>query len=782
MQAFWARTNEIDKQLLSSHLNNVADLSAGFSKFKNISRLTGILHDLGKATSDFQNYLLNGGKRGSVVHALQGAFFADDSICCLNDAASILVKETAALTIAAHHGSLSDGVSPDGEIVFSQKLAKKEDKKYNYRELMNNITDISSNFTNDVNDLLKSAEEDIRSILSLIGKTYTSPASAQFALGLFVKYIYSCLVDADRLDAYLFDVNEQYNPAPIDWDSLINTFETNIKELNIKHGESKINKIRQSISNQCKEAASKSTGIYNLSVPTGGGKTLSSLRFALHHCKNKNKKRIIYVIPYLSIIEQTALELRKILNLQKNENLILEHHSNIVMPENEEDQEIRKIASSRWDNPIIVTTMVQFLETIMSSKGGKLRKFHNMSDSVIIFDEIQSLPINSIHLFNETISFLAKICNSTILLCTATQPLLDKTERKNLLLENNPKLIDCGKLFEDLKRTHIVALEEKDVDEFSDFISEKADLCGNCLAIVNTKKSARKLFDRLNGKKDFDVYHLSTSMCSAHRAEIIAKIKEVTTGRKIICISTQMIEAGVDLSFSCVIRAAAGLDSVAQAAGRCNRNGESEDPREVYVIPLKGENLDKLTDIKSGKEITERLIRENEGADLLDPEILEQFYKYYFYDRRNLMDYPTKDDKTIYEMLSFNKTGHTNYINRTGKACDCLISHAFNTADENFYVIDKNAESVVAEYGEAVALIENYEKQPKHIITKEKIDSIKKLQKFSVSLYAWEMKNLMDIGAIHILDEETGIKILNKNYYSKCVGVVLETDPESYMY
>jgi len=785
MQLFQARKNGCNKQLLSEHLNNVADLSAAFSNYENISRLVGILHDIGKITFEFQDYLENDGKRGSVVHSLQGAFFLDDAIGDSNDFASVLVKEIAALAIAAHHGSLSDGVSPDGETVFYEKLLKKNEEKYHYPEIKQNIVNEFPEFSHDVNNLIIAAKAEVVAIVDLIQKTYKSEKSAQFALGLFVKYIYSCLIDADRLDAYLFDVNEQYKPTDTDWKSLTDTFEEGLHELFEKNiqklgAESKIVKIRQSVSNQCREAAVKNTGIYQLSVPTGGGKTLSSMRFALHHCKAENKKRIIYVIPYLSIIEQTASELHKILNLPENNSIILEHHSNIVLPDDEEDREIRKLATSRWDKPIIITTMVQFLETVMSSKGGELRKFHNMSDSVIIFDEIQSLPVKSIHLFNETVSFLAKICNATILLCTATQPILDKTERHNLLLENQPDLIECGNLFEELKRTRIVALEEMDVDGFASFISEKADACGNCLTIVNTKKSVREVFNRLKSKNGFEVYHLSTTMCSTHRMETIAKVKDaLAEKRKVICVATQLIEAGIDISFSCVVRAAAGFDSIAQAAGRCNRNGESESPMEVYVIPLKGENLDRLPDIKIGKEITERIIRENNDTDLSDPRIMEWFYESYFSKRENLMDYLTNAGETIYEMLSNNKTGTGNYKHRTGADCRCIIKYAFRTADENFSVIDKNTKSVVVLYGEAEKLIAAYHNQPKNKITKEKLDIIKSLEKLSVSLYSWEMEKL--IAATHDLDKETGIKILSKNHYSEEVGVILEADSIDYM-
>ena len=778
---YFARTNETDKQLMSKHLTHVADLSEGFSDYKSLSRLVGILHDLGKATSAFQNYLLNGGERGSVVHSLQGAFFADDCIDANGDASRILAKEIVSMAIVAHHGALHDGVSPDGEVVFFQKLADKENEKYHYQEVKQNSSRVFAQLefddnTCDIEALFNSAIEDVRAIMSSIGKAYKTLESAQFAIGLFVKYIYSCLIDADRLDAYLFDIGKQYEPIVMDWDNLINIFEEKIQQFST---ESKIAAIRQTISEKCKEAAGKETGIYQLSVPTGGGKTLSSMRYALHHCKRKNKRRIIYVIPYLSIIEQTAAEFRKIFDLQDENDIILEHHSGIVMPDDEKEREIRKLASSRWDKPIIITTMVQFLETIMSARGSDLRKFHQMSNSIIIFDEIQSLPVKTIHLFNETVSFLAKICNTTILLCTATQPLLDKTDRKNLLLEDTPELISCDKMFDEIKRTVIVAVEERDPEAFADFIEEKARKNSDCLAIVNTRKTAREVFDRLKGISDFEVYHLSTSMCSVHRAETITQIKKaLESKRRIICVTTQLIEAGVDISFSCVVRASAGLDSVAQAAGRCNRNGESVKPKEVYIIPIKGENLDMLADIKSGKDITGRLIRENESADMLNPDIMEQFYKYYYFNRGNIMDYPV-DTGSIYDMLSCNNTGMGNYRNRTGRYCQSIIAQAFHTAAEEFCVIDKKTESVVVLYGEAEKLKDDYNKQPKGIITKEKLNIIRKLEKFNVSLYHWEIGELT--GAIDVLDEETGIKILDKFHYSRETGVVLETDPSDYI-
>ena len=775
MLKLYARGDKSKKQALSDHLNNVADMSSEFSFCGSLSRLTGSLHDFGKATADFLGYFENGGARGSVVHALQGAFFVDEFYCDPNDIAGILVKEITSIAIANHHGSLSDGISPDGESVFLHKLTDKENVKYNYQESKRNIASIEHELKHSFMDTFNSAKSEVHTILDKIKRTYKSKESAQYALGLLTKFIYSCLIDADRLDAYQFDTEDYSTHDAVDWNRLTSAFELNLKKRN---DGSEIASIRQAVSDKCKDAATKGTGIYLLSVPTGGGKTLSSFRFALHTCKNK--KRIIYVIPYLSIIEQTVSEIQAILGLDNINDIILEHHSGIVAPENEDKQELRKLSTSRWDRPIIITTMVQFLETVMSARGSDLRKFHNMSDSVIIFDEIQSLPVKTVHLFNETVTFLSKFCNSSILLCTATQPLLDKTERHNLLLDTNPYLIDCVDLFNNLKRTEIVSEKEKDIDAFSTLISEKAELEGNCLAIFNTRQSAREAYYRIKDIYGFTVYHLSTSMCSAHRAATIDKIRAaLDTNKNIICVSTQLIEAGIDISFSCVIRASAGLDSVIQAAGRCNRNGRSDQPKKVYVISLKNESLDKLEDIKTGRDITNRLIRENENDDLSNPELLKQFYKQYFYDRRRYMDYPTNAEESVYEMLSLNKAGVLNYRNRTSQNCSSLIAHAFQSADENFCVIDKKGKSVVVPYGEAENLIEQYTSQPKGVITKTKFDIIKQLEKYSVQLYTWEIEKLGS--AISVMDDETGILILNKLHYKDTLGVVYDTDPTDYI-
>lgn len=761
-------------QSLQEHSKNVAMISAAISHYPNVSKLLAYLHDLGKLSTDFQDYILNGGERGSVIHAWQGAFLAGELFKDDSETAKLL-KEIIGFCVAAHHNHLEDGVSSDGTTDHFDKFFNASAEKYSLHTIREKITKTEKA---ELQALFEHAKQEINSVISQIHEIYKDYDSANFALGLFVKYLFSCFVDADRLDAYLFDVNEQYEEPNVSWEHLIQVFEGRISRFEIRN---EMDMIRKSVSEKCRDAAERETGIYQLSVPTGGGKTFSSFRFALHHAQRKGKKRIIYVIPYLSIIDQTARNLREILGLQEDNLVIFEHHSNIMEPEDEEAAEIRKLTTARWDSPIIITTMVQFLETVMSSKSGKLRKLHSMADSVIIFDEIQSIPVKAIHCFNEIVTFLSKILNATVILCSATQPAFEYTKRKNLMLSEPAKLIECRDDFKNMKRVTVCPVGEKDFESASDFILEKAEENENCLVIVNTKVSALKIFECLKHKTDdFQILHLSTSMCPAHRLQQISKMEKcLKNNQKIICVSTQLIEAGVDVSFACVVRTMAGLDSIAQAAGRCNRNGESTIPKKVYAFALKDENLDKLLDIKSGKEATMQIIQNyHDEQDLLDEEVMTEFYKKYFSKKGDQMDYPTKEVQTIYSMLSGNKYGKKNYQNRTGNPFPYCIPYAFHSADKNFSVIDDNTKSVVVIFGDSERLIDAYRKEPEGIFTKEKARILKQLQKYSVSLYEWQLKRYMEENALYTLDEDTGVIILARNYYSQEVGIVFDADED----
>lgn len=608
-------------QTLRDHLHNAGDLAESYeSEFSQIPRMAALLHDVGKVAQQFQTYLISGkGRRGEIPHARQGAFVVND--LPISNSAAEIVKEILELVIAKHHGELPDCINEIGDEAFLTGFteADKQNPKYAYGEIKQGLHDLDL----DLQDTFQQAEKDVFDFVGRTKLLKLSKDSRYFYSGLLVKYVYSRLIDADRTDTAYFETKEQYHPIKADWSELIRRLDESMKSFD---STSEINKIRQQITEQCRQAGSRETGIYRLSVPTGGGKTLASLNFALHHALETGKRRIIYVIPYLSITSQTVATFRNMLGLDADSNIVLEHYStaglqnsgntgSIGTSEEEDAKERqRKLASERWDNPIIVTTMVEFLETVMSARGTKLRKFHNMANSVIIFDEIQSLPLNIINPFNEVVSFLSTILDSTILLCSATQPLLERTARKNLRLSDEPDLIDNTDGYEEkLKRTRIIASQEsKSCEELANIIYEQALRNGNCLSIVNTKSEARKMYQclqELNADGQFELIHLSTAMCGKHRADQLARIKVLTDphdSKPVICVSTQLIEAGVDLSFACVVRAMAGLDSIMQAAGRCNRNGESKEIKDVYVYPLQGEERfkDYLPEIHRGKKLT----------------------------------------------------------------------------------------------------------------------------------------------------------------------------------
>ncbi len=752
-------------QTLDLHLDNVARLSESFTnEYMSTVKLAALLHDIGKVSNAFQEYLINGGIKGSVVHSMQGTFCVSEISTNHDSNFHLIAKELLEMIIASHHGSLYDAIDIPGDYIFFDRLENKSDEKYHYDEVVAYFNNL------DHSKIFENCTLEIQKLIFEIKQRYKNKDSANFALGLYMKYMFSCLVDADRLDAYLFEIKSSYDPMDTDWKRLTDIFEKNISKFN---NSSTVNRIRREISDKCMESSNRNTGIYRLSVPTGGGKTLSSLRFALHHAMKRNKKRIIYVIPYLSITTQTTANIRDILELDDNSDLLLEHYSGIAIPETEEEINNRKLAASRWHNPIIVTTMVQFLETVMSAKGSDLRKFHNMENSIIIFDEIQSLPISCVHLFNESISFLSKILNTTILLCTATQPMIDQTNRRNLLLSDNPDLIDNLEDYEEkLKRTNIVYTnKEISIDEFAEAVFERAKENDNCLCIVNLKSEARKIYELVRSLDllgEFRIIHLSTAMCGEHRRLQLDEVKHcLDLDYKVICISTQLIEAGVDISFSCVVRAMAGLDSIFQAAGRCNRNGEFKSPKNVYTYAILDEKgIEKLPDIKMGKEITQRVIRENPDTDYLKEESLRNFYHYYFYMRFDEMDYITKDG-TVYDMLSTNNAGRNNYKNRTGVDYPHFFSHAFSTASEKFSVIPDLTKTVVVYFGESEQLLENF----KTANIEKKVKMLRMLQGYTISLFEYEFSKLDSIKAISLFDNEYGIYVLAKDFYSSEYGV-----------
>ena len=730
-KGYFARiTEDGQKQTLRAHTENTSKLARDFAESFNAGKLAevaALYHDIGKATPEFQNYLFSKEKRGKIRHSVYGAQLIYKRYTEIQPVAELLAN-----CISSHHGELRDFISPDGEAKLFTEMSE---------DLRNQPDAPSAGADADV--LL----EELKALLSL------APDKA-FAMTMITKLLYSCLIDADRLDAYLFESDEINKPKESGWDILLKLLEKHLEEIIPDPKTIEMSDLRQSVSLQCAKSGLRERGIYQLSVPTGGGKTLSSLRFALAHARKHGMSRIIYVIPYLSILEQTAIAIRTALNA--DDAFVLEHHSNILP----DDIEYYRLHTNRWDAPIMLTTQVQFMESVFSARGSDLRKFHNMTDSVIIFDEVQSLPVKCIHLFNSAVNFLNKVCNSTILLCTATQPILDKVLRP-VLFADKPSIA----LYENVPlRTIIVnSLQPAGYTytELAEFVHSKHN--SSTLVIVNTKASAKALVDELRATEG-NVLHLSTNMCPAHRDDVFRVLRDrLDAKEQIICVSTQLIESGVDISFECVIRDIAGLDSILQAAGRCNRHGEFGETKNVYVVNIKEVNLSKLPDIKIGADITHRLF----DYDILD---IDMFYQHYFYERRNIMDYPTNVG-SIYDMLTRNIQGSEAFRNR-GTSQKAELRAAIRSAADNFYIIAPGQTDVIVPHENAMDYLEEYE-MCSDLSDKRRIMRV--LGRYSVSLYRFQLEELHKRGA---LSTDDGIYVLSSGFYDSDFGVNLDGSHE----
>ena len=476
------------------------------------------------------------------------------------------------------------------------------------------------------------------------------------------------------------------------------------------------------------------------------------------------------------------------------EDIILEHHSNLIIDNENEDY---KLLTERWDSPIILSTMVQFLNTLFNGGTQSVRRLHNLVNSIIIFDEIQAIPIKCISMFNYAINFLSKICNTTVILCTATQPMLSMTDRPLFIEENTDIISNVGEKFRDFKRTKVIPKIKSggySIQDLKDFSSGLMEQVNSTLIILNTKKAAKELFKGINEEnsklskdKRALVFHLSTNMCPAHRIESLDKIRKVLGKKKVICVSTQLIEAGVNISFECVVRSLAGLDSIAQAAGRCNRHAESSCGN-VYVINMDAgsENVSRLLEIKTGRDKTLRFFEEFKqnpeafDSDLLSPKAIDKYFEYYFNELKLQMNYTLPKpyaDKTMFDLLSENKQAVQDYIDRNQVKPDLMLYNSFKTAGDYFKVIDQNTVGVIVPYGKGEELITNINGKCN---IKDLKKYLKEAQQYSVNLYDQEYRNLNDLGAFIQLNNG-GVITLRKEFYDEQVGITDENQQMEFL-
>lgn len=800
------RSSDGEIQSIADHLTGVSRLAKTFADKIGIGlagELIGLLHDLGKYSKQFQGYIKSGSYlinpdeddfvdvqqlKGKVDHSTAGAQYIWQQLSGCKQPIP-LYAQIMALCIASHHSGLIDNLKLDGQNNFKQRMNKVDEKTH-----LAEVRVKADPYILEKSKILISNLKLFEEIHKKVGQILTvnhlehidekDNKALQFQLGLLVRFLFSCLIDADRIDTADFENPKAAQKRLLgnyeNWPVLIDRLEKHLAQFPLSA--EKINQTRQKIAQYCYEGAAMSKGVFTLTVPTGGGKTLASLRFALHHAQSHKMDHIFYIIPFTSIIEQNAKVVRDILETghAKENSIILELHSNLT-PSVQTWR--NKILSESWDAPIIYTTMVQFLETLFNGGTRDARRMHQLANSIIIFDEIQTLPIRCVRLFCNAINFLADQCGSSILLCTATQPLLNELQDKEkgcLILSKERELMpDVDDLFNELKRVDIInniTLEGWTDEQIASLAVQAMEEAQSCLVIVNTKQSAKSVFEQCKSLTAVSVYHLSTNMCPAHRADTLNKIKQKLGNEPLICISTQLIEAGVDIDFGSVIRALAGLDAIAQAAGRCNRHGRSLRGK-VYIVNPQQENLDRLPDIKAGREKTRRILAEmNEDPelarfDLLAPEIMNRYFEYYFFDRSSEMDYPISQntelerDDNLLNLLSTNPINNsTNYDYFPN-----TLRQAFMTGGKIFQAFDSPTQGVIVYYGAEGEKLINQLLSAYNI--EQQYHLLKKAQAFTVNIYPHQFKKLIEGNAVHEIQEGLQIYYLDREYYSELFGL-----------
>jgi len=729
------------EHLLDEHLQEVARLAGEFASAfdsNDWAKLTGLWHDLGKFREKFQQYIksVSGhdaeahieGAPGRVDHSTTGAIHAIEK---LDMQGRIL-----AYLIAGHHAGLSDWNSVEGGQ--SSLLQRVDDgKRKGYLQ----------------EALLAAPATDI------LNQPRPVSLPPNGSLALWIRMLFSCLVDADFLDTEAFmdgrksKLRSGYPALP----ELKSAFDRHMEDKAAKAKDSAVNRIRADVLRQCRNKAELSSGLFSLTVPTGGGKTLSSMAFALNHAVHHGKNRVIYVIPYTSILEQTAEIFRCIFG---NENVI-EHHSNL--DPNREDSRSR-LATENWDAPIIVTTNVQFFESLFASRTSRCRKLHNIVNSVVVLDEAQLLPPEFLAPILHVMQDLAHSYKVSFVLSTATQPAFSPRPKFAGIKDVRELMDDPDRLYANLKRVEPELPADFATSRTWESIADELQQHDSVLCIVNSRKDCREL----HGLMPKDTVHLSALMCGQHRSQVIAEIKQrLKDGIPTRVVSTQLVEAGVDMDFPVVYRALAGLDAVAQAAGRCNREGELKDAegipvmgRVVVFVPPKPAApglLRKAQD--TGREIM-KLAKENKD-DPLTRERFESYFQSYYYRLNSLDTLPI----SIVDLLDMHNIGTS-----CADAGKCKFN--FRTAAEKFRLIDEEGQTaVIVRYGESPKLIAELEAS-QNMEPYQRRAILRKLQRYTVNIREHECKKLM--ASSDVQERFPGVFVLvSDGLYRPDIGLVM---------
>lgn len=790
------------RQSLCQHAGNAAIKTAENLKhlgLEKVGLLVGWLHDLGKSQKAWQDALEKAKRRylsGDETHRpldVPHASVSAQHVYSLLKSRAVTAYERACLQIIclavyAHHGYLMDVLSIKGEDVFSRLVSDSPTEDQEAHELF--FQEVISK--EDVISCFVLACEEVKALLADIPDSishYTDKKNKNKALylmlALIVREIYAALVDADRLDAARFEggqLSVAKEKEPPDWALLIDSLGKHLSGFEQKKT---IDRLRREISDSCARAALLEEPLQALHAPTGGGKTLAGLRWALIRAQEKKRKRIFYVVTYTTILDQVYDDYQKALAYSQASVDLLLHHSNII-PDSQDARdkssqkglwEKQSLLAERWDSDIILTTQVQLFNALFLGTAKAARRLRGLSDSVIIFDEVQTVPPKLSHLFNAAINYLTGVCHCDVLLSSATQPPFDAMAYP--LPKVRSIFDDPNALFGRMRRVELIDERGRGAMsalETARFACDQQRKWKSCLIVLNTRSAARKVYDALKETRpeDLELHLLSNDLCPAHRKKIIKKLRDHDD--PCICVSTQLIECGVDLSFGCVIRSLAGADNIWQTAGRCNRHDDGS-IHPVYIILCAEENLVQLREIRNAQAASAQVLHHLENADALQmPSAMEEYFRQYFHNEEDQLSFPVIHEgssSTMVGLLSDNPAGAKSYWeNNPGVKLKWLLTQAFGTAGKSFSVIDSPATALIVPYDKGKGLIE--ELNGSITLEKEK-GLLRQAQLYSINVYSYRLRALLDQKAVFMLP--CGAYALRPEWYDSDKRGLLE-DPE----
>jgi len=729
--------DEWDKpQLLEDHLQGTAKLAADFAAEFDSHEwgyALGMIHDISKGTSEWQKYFENKSgyneeasseSPGRVEHSGPGAKLAEEIF-------GKTIGRILSYCIAGHHTGLPDWIGSQAALA--------------YRLQNVNTKDI---------------DEELKAMLPKIcpKKSPWKFDDKELDMSLWIRMLFSCLIDADRLDTENY-MNPEQSREREGYSSITELHKrfNDYMATKIQKAQGSYDKCvyeaRQQVLADCRSAAEMESGFFSLTVPTGGGKTLSSMAFALKHAELHSKKRIIYVIPYTSIIEQNARVFREVFG----DDEIVEHHSNL---DDDETTVRSRLAAENWDAPIIVTTSVQFFESLFAAKTNRCRKLHNIANSVIILDEAQLIPTDYLKPILETMLLLTERYRVSFVFCTATQPVFEKQKEfkdfPGLPAGSIREIIqDVSGLYKKLERVKVEVPRDLSISvEWKDLAGELAEY-DQVLCVVSDRKSCREL----HALMPKGTYHLSALMCPQHRSDVIGKIKNnLEKGESVRVISTQLVEAGVDIDFPVVYRALAGLDSIAQAAGRCNREGKCTGGELGKVVVFRAPRKAPAGILRKASETAEDMFSQG-LKNPIDKSVFPSYFSELYWKVNSL------DTKKIMKLLK-------------AEVPDWGIQ--FRIAGKSFrFINDTNQRSILVPYGEGKKLIDLL----KHSEISNRV-LLRKLQRYTINIYGDQFSLLKNRGS---LEEITlgNFALNNTVEYSNETGLLIDempNDPVDYMY